>query len=104
MVRLPQLPRLHSGRERLHTGDQLRRREVAVTLGLDERLAQQRAVTGTVDEPRVVVLLLDGNERIGDRLDIELGNLQMAVGDRRLREPPVRGVVGPEVGVLGERA
>ena len=73
-------PMLH----RVDARDELRRLEVAVELALHERLAEQMdSGPARVDRVAVVVLLLHRHELVGDRVHVELGDLE-ATGRHRV--------------------
>ena len=57
--------------ERQHAHEEFRGAEVAVPDAGDVRLPQQVAVAGRGDQVRVVVLLLDGDELVGDRVQVQ---------------------------------
>ena len=90
--------------DRLHPGDELGGREVAVDLALHEVLAQERARARTPNLAPVVTLLLNWHKLAGDRVQVEFRNAQPTGRYRRVLEPPdctpVRADVGPPVSVV----
>ena len=99
-----ELAGLHAVLERLHSGHELGRREVAVLLALHEGLAQEVLVARPADEAVVVVLLLHRDELVRDRIGtVQLRHLEVDGGHRGLLQPADRPVAGADVGAARQR-